>query len=69
MPRKTKESAMWTVRFAKSGGYAGTYGAYSAAEAISKAVRAETLMAATFRKSSAKVTPASAYVAAIEARS
>ena len=68
MPRKTKEIALWIVRFKKAGGYAGTYYAYNAAEAINKAVRSEVAMASTFRKSSAKITPAAAYVAAIEPR-
>ncbi len=48
--RKAKEIQVWTVRFV-SGGYVGAFHAYTAEQAIAKAVAADRSTGSTFRKS------------------
>ena len=51
---KSKESCIWTVRNTK-GQYIGAFWAYTAQEAISKAVRADAAAGSTFRSQPASL--------------
>jgi hypothetical protein len=66
--RRPKETAIWTVRN-HLGQYIGAYRAYTAEQAVQRAVSADNATASTFRKSQPASLKASGLAATIEIRS
>ncbi len=65
--RKAKQIQVWTVRFI-SGGFVGSFHAYTAEQAIAKAVAADRSTASTFRESQPANLHNFAMVATVEPR-